>query len=112
MSTLHTELSSLASQWDRLKKSPLEESTVRIGTEMEQGGQEGSVEPEIELESRACSSCRNCVICVYLILTQYNLFTDAYPVIGLAYKYLLTLSLSQVACERSFSTLKFIKNRL
>lgn len=32
--------------------------------------------------------------------------------LGLAYKFLLTLSITQVACERSFSTLKFVKNRL
>ncbi|XP_030271602.1 uncharacterized protein LOC115580951 [Sparus aurata] len=37
---------------------------------------------------------------------------DAYHVIGLAYKFLLTLSVTQVACERTFSTLKFVKNRL
>ena len=30
----------------------------------------------------------------------------------MAYKFLLTLSVTQVACERSFSTLKYIKNRL
>jgi hypothetical protein len=29
-----------------------------------------------------------------------------------AYKYLLTLPVIQVSCERSFSTLKYIKNRL
>lgn len=40
------------------------------------------------------------------------MLTDAYHVIGLGYKFLLTLSVTQVACERSFSTLKFIKNRL
>uniref|UniRef100_A0A336MST3 CSON006217 protein n=1 Tax=Culicoides sonorensis TaxID=179676 RepID=A0A336MST3_CULSO len=30
----------------------------------------------------------------------------------MAYKYILTLSFTQVSCERSFSTLKFIKNKL
>jgi len=30
----------------------------------------------------------------------------------MAYKFLLTLSTTQVACERSFSTLEFVKNRL
>ena len=85
---------------------------------MAQEGQEDSgglpymEEPEMELESRTCSSCKNCAICVHLILSQYNLLTDAYHVIGLAYKFLLTLSITQVACERSFSTLKFVKNRL
>src|SRR4029434_6355168 len=70
----------------------------------------------MELESRTCSSCKNCAICAHLILSQYNLLTDAYHVIGLAYKFLLTLSITQVACERSFSTLKLKtktkKNRL
>src|SRR4029434_8211849 len=66
----------------------------------------------MELESRTCSSCKKCAICVQLILSQYNLLTDAYHVIGLAYKFLLTLPITQVACERSFSTLKFVKNRL
>ena len=118
VSTLQTELSSLAYQWERLKKSSLEGYTVRACSEVAQEGQEDSgglpymEEPEMELESRTCSSCKNCAICVHLILSQYNLLTDAYHVIGLAYKFLLTLSITQVACERSFSTLKFVKNRL
>ncbi|KAJ4945965.1 hypothetical protein JOQ06_023643, partial [Pogonophryne albipinna] len=33
-------------------------------------------------------------------------------IIGLGYKFLLTLSVTQVACERTFSTLTFVKNRL
>ncbi|KAK6308522.1 hypothetical protein J4Q44_G00217930 [Coregonus suidteri] len=37
---------------------------------------------------------------------------EAYHVIGLGYKFLLTLSVIQVTCERSFSTLKFTKHRL
>lgn len=55
---------------------------------------------------------KNFFICVHLILSQYNLLTDAYYVIGLPYKLLLKLSSTQVACERSFSTLKFMNNRL
>lgn len=60
----------------------------------------------MELNNTSCTSCKDCAICVYHILS------DAYHVIGLAYKFLLTLSFSQVACERTFSTLKFVKNRL
>lgn len=115
VSSLQEELSSLATQWERLKKSPLESYTVRTGIEKALSGQEGDTnggEPQIEIERSVCNSCRNCPVCVYLVLSQYNLFTDAYHVIGLAYKYLLTLSISQVACERTFSTLKFVKNRL
>ena len=61
---------------------------------------------------KECSFWKNCVICCYKILQRYNLLTDAYRIIGLAYKFLLTLSVTHVACERSFSTLKYIKNRL
>lgn len=109
--TLCAELHSLASQWDRLKMSPLKGYTVRTASEMPQGSNEDpSIElQDVELESKTCSSCKNCAICVHLILSQYNLLTDAYHVIGLAYKLLLTLSVTQVSCERSFSTLKFIK---
>ncbi len=48
----------------------------------------------------------------HLLSSQYNLLTDAYHIIGLGYKFLLTLSITQVACERTFSTLKLVKNRL
>lgn len=88
--------------------SPLEGYIVRIASEMPQGSDEdpSMEQQDVELESKTCSSCKNCVICVYLILSQYNLLTDAYHVIGLTYKLLLTLSITQVACERSFSTVK------
>jgi hypothetical protein len=48
----------------------------------------------------------------YLLLSQYNLLKDAYHIIDLGYKFLLTLSLTQVACERTVSTMKFVKNRI
>ena len=60
VSTLQTELSSLAYQWERLKKSSLEGYTVRACSEVAQEGQEdrGGLpymeEPEMELESRTC----------------------------------------------------------
>ena len=63
-------------------------------------------------EEFVCKRCLMCPICVYLMLERYNLFSEAYENFELAHKYLFTLSSTQVACERSFSTLKFIKNRL
>ncbi|CDQ90049.1 unnamed protein product, partial [Oncorhynchus mykiss] len=64
----------------------------------------------VELVSRSCSTCKNCPICCYLLLSQYNLLTDAYHIIGLGYKFLLTLSIPQVACEWTFYTQKFVNN--
>lgn len=46
------------------------------------------------------------------LLVKYNLFSNAFSLLTLAYKYLLTLPVTQLSCERSFSTLKYIKCRL
>ena len=43
---------------------------------------------------------------------EYNMLTNTFKYLGSAYKHLLTLSLTQLACERSFSALKFIKANL
>ncbi len=51
-------------------------------------------------------------MCCFQILQRFNMLTDAYHLLGLAYKFLLTLSITQVACERSFSMLKYIKSKL
>lgn len=48
----------------------------------------------------------------YNALIKYNLYSNAYPTLAIAYQYLLTLPVTQVACERSFFTLKYLKNRL
>jgi hypothetical protein len=40
------------------------------------------------------------------------MLTNTFKYVGLAYKYLLTLSVTQVTCERSFSALKTIKTYL
>ena len=58
------------------------------------------------------NKCKNCAVCCYSVLRNYNLYNCAYPNLTAAYKYLLTLSITQVSCERSFSTLKYIFNRL
>ena len=110
---LGSELVSLANKWGRLKSS--------ISEEYGGSDDENELEEELSLKERGelkcnvqtsvCKRCRNCAVCVYFTLLNYNLFSDAYKNIGLAYKYLLTLSTTQVACEMTFSILKFIKNR-
>lgn len=62
------------------------------------------MEPEVELENTACSCCKNSAICVSLILSQYNLLTDAYHIIGLAYKFLLTISITDRLWEKLLNT--------
>ncbi|KYN03424.1 hypothetical protein ALC62_05732 [Cyphomyrmex costatus] len=63
-------------------------------------------------EKSTCKSCKNCARCCYAIIIKYNMFQGAYSALATAYQYLLTLPISQVECERSFSILKYTKNRL
>ena len=55
---------------------------------------------------------KKCIVCCDFVLQKFNLHSLAYSNLFLAYKFVLTLSSSQVACERSFSKLKYILNRL
>jgi hypothetical protein len=57
-------------------------------------------------------SCRNCLLCCFRIMFKYSLHASEYSNLFLVYKYLLTLSFTQVSCERAFSKLKIVKTRL
>lgn len=107
VNNLQSELKCFAGQWERLKASHVDEYKTRI---VEDGSAEQ--EEETDIVNKTSASCKNFPLCCYQVLRRFNLLSDAYHLLGLAYKYLPTLSLTQVACERSFSTLKFIKSRL
>ena len=107
---LRNELKNLALHWDKLKTSKLEDYKILIEDNDEMTLETQEDEMLVSCESRR--ACKNCAICCFKILNRFNLLTDTYNLIALGYKFLLTLSLSQVACERSFSTLKIIKNRM
>ncbi|KAL4091505.1 hypothetical protein QTP88_026181 [Uroleucon formosanum] len=106
--SLQNELLSFASNWNELKKSVPESYEVVTFNEIQD---EEDVENKT-MNKTHCKSCMNCSICCYLVLQKYNLFSNAYSHLTMAYKYLLTLSCTQVACERLFSILKYLKNRL
>ncbi|RXN24547.1 hypothetical protein ROHU_022155 [Labeo rohita] len=102
---LQCEFSNFALQWEKLKMYPLDEYKVkRLEDKNEDGG--------VEIRCKECPSCNECPLCCYQILRRFNLTSNAYHLLGLAYKFLLTLSITQAACERTFSLLKFIKTRL
>ena len=118
-SRLHVEIIELARVWDVMKLGRLDEyehspdhhdnsdksdSDDDKNDDQKFTGNFGSAEHR--------EHCRNCAGCVYLLLHEYNMLTNAFSCIGLAYKFLLTLSDTQVACERSFSALKIIKSRI
>ena len=116
-SDLEKELFDLANSWSTIKLGRLEEFAVDEEFENEDDS-DADEAPELESYISNVGSddhrehCRNCAGCVYLLLIEYNMLTNAFPTIGLAYKYLLTLSVTQVACERSFSALKVIKTHM
>ena len=68
---------------------------------MEDYGPEGN-EDDVEMVNKSCSSCKDCPVCCYRILSQYNLLTDAYHILGLAYELLLPLSVTQVDIGTTF----------
>jgi len=57
-------------------------------------------------------ACQNCIRCVYAVLHKYNLHSSAYSHIYMVYKFVLTLSCTQVRCETTFSKLKYVLSRL
>lgn len=58
------------------------------------------------------NNCDECISCVFKFLQKYNLHSAAYSNLYILYKYILTLACTQTNCERAFSKLKIIKNRL
>jgi hypothetical protein len=56
--------------------------------------------------------CHKCLVCAMELLYKLELDGSMYSSLYVAYKLALTLSCTQVSCERVFSTLKIIKNRL
>lgn len=96
---LQVELRNLAQQWDRLSQSPLDDNKTKTVEE------ESEDQEEMDIASKTCVFCKECPLCCYKILPRFNILTHAYPLLELVYKYLLTLSITQLACEWSFSTL-------
>jgi hypothetical protein len=109
------ELKDFCSKWDSLKQCLKAYPPVAIGDDTDEDVELQNVS-QSERSSRSvestCARCGNCTECCYLVLRKFCLYAKAYPYLCLAYKLILTLSVTQVSCERSFSLLRYIKNRL
>jgi len=80
------ELLSLATHWDKLKVSVHKGYLTKMSTE--DGDDEQTQDEDWDVVNKTCQSCRKCHL---LLLCPTNLLTDSYHLIGLAYKFLLTL---------------------
>jgi len=107
---LQEQLIDFAGKWDSLSKTLLEEyNCMTLDLEKDDEEEESELAKEHLVHKK---TCKNCIFCCYQILWKYNLYATAYTELFLAYKFLLTLSITQVQCERTFSKLKYILNRL
>lgn len=119
---LRNELVAFASQWHSLKRSISDTYNLYGGRELsdfelmdfEDNNHESDSDSDQNEESQvsaSCKSCKNCAVCVYQLLRKYNLYSRAYSNLFLAYKFAITLSISQVTCERRFSKLQLVKSK-
>ncbi len=56
--------------------------------------------------------CKSCISCAFKTLYMLNMHAASYTSLYVAYKCAMTLSCTQVSCERVFSKLKIVKSRL
>lgn len=116
----YEEFQDFVKKWDTLKNSLTEDFSKLLDDLNLNSDSDDDDNERNKKEARAstsstssrCEFCRECPGCCLLIIKNYNLYRNAYPTMYIAYKFLLTISIVQVSCERSFSILKHIKNRL
>lgn len=120
---IKNELISFSQNFQSLKKQSTVDSSIATGpivTDVE-----ASSNSENDSSSSECSSfenfaihfnkhqsCSGCLICCFKLIHRYNLHALTYSNLYIVYKCLITLSCTQVSCERVFSKLKIILTRL
>lgn len=107
-SFIKKELICFAKNFKDLKNLTDESLCLPEGGYMEEENDESEPVDNITPKQK-CSGCLHC--CLQILLT-HNLHDGAYSHLYIVYKCLLTLSCTQVACERVFSKLKLVLNRL
>ena len=117
-SSLRSELLSFISVFKSLGRT-LQQDIEAIGDGLNDVSDEDSeIDEENELNEKSpqdgkCKGeCKKCMKCCYKMLHMYSLHSSAFSNLFLAYEYLLTLSFTQVSCERVFSKLKIVKSHL
>ena len=112
ISKLKLEVTQFAREWPSLKYPP--QNSVDIADKDDQCDQddedcEGDA-GSVDHIGKKCAT--DCMASCLRVLVDYNMFSSAYQNLYVVYKTVLTLPMTQVCCERSFSQLKMIKSRL
>lgn len=106
------EFKDFINKWDSIKNT-FEEDFFKLpndNNESDHSDQEDDANRPTSTSDHS-EYCKACPTCCFLVIKNYNLYKNAYPTLYIAYKFVLTLSIVQVSCEKSFSVLKHIKNR-
>ncbi|KAG8177445.1 hypothetical protein JTE90_008629 [Oedothorax gibbosus] len=104
------ELQSFANQWAGMSSTLLKQ-TYR--PDQYSSDDENTRESEDAIQNCVTKiPCKSRVKCAYNLIYQYNMYSVMYTELDKAYKFILTIPLTQVSCERAFSKLKLIKTRL
>jgi len=106
---LQDELISFASSYKDLKKCLVENMN---GNENYSDSLESEEEYTEVAESSAKTTWKNCLSCAFKLLPEYRRCAAAYENLYAAWKFIVTLSVTQSTCERRLSKLRLLKTRL
>lgn len=115
---IYSELQDFIKKWPVIKNVAIRDITTTeiAASDEEQEDETNDVNESYLSQSKILSlcktSCKNCILCCFEVLQQYRLHTSAYSNLYLVYKYIMTLSCTQISCETTFSKLKFVQNKL
>lgn len=93
---LRTELINFSNNWESLKKNISETYTLNHVDDEDDDDDDNGDNLNKYNNCITLSSCKNCATCCYILLMKYNLYSNAYSTLTLAYKFLLTLPTTQV----------------
>lgn len=112
---LTEELNSFINEWPKMISTLKDEIDEDTDNGMDLFSDMSDDEIEGNEKINACQKqepCNSCINCVYKVIHEYNMYCLLYTELSKIYKYLLTIPLTQVSCERAFSKLKLIKTRV